>query len=113
MTNRNINNKINNMEANTTCIDLEKYDELKEEIRKLKEFRDKIHSDFIDVEIRARFFDATYIFYTKDEAIKKIADSHNKLIERIEELKNPKEKEITLNDIKNMSLLQFLKWRRK
>ena len=51
-------------------------------------------------------------FFTKDEAVKKIAEANVKLQIKIDELKNPEVKKPSFEELRKMSWWQFRKWKR-
>jgi hypothetical protein len=53
------------------------------------------------------------IFYTKDEAVKEVSEANKKLKLKINELINSKKNQITFEELKKMSLWQFINWKRK
>ncbi len=103
------------MEANTVILNLGDYNSL-------RDFRDEMekgHTYYVIEYTGYCGYTNTYRFVSTDEAVRIISEFNEKLQKRISDLqieiydlKNPK-KEITIEQIKKMSLWQFLKWRRK
>lgn len=103
------------MEANTVILNLGDYNSL-------RDFRDEMekgHTYYVIEYTGYCEYTNTYRFVSTDEAVRIISEFNEKLQKRISDLqieiydlKNPK-KEITIEQIKKMSLWQFLKWRRK
>ena len=107
------------MEANTVILSLPEYNALrdfKENIEKGNTFRT------IEYSTNSYMSQSSIIiplFVTTDEAVKEIARQNDtlskelaKVSAEIYELKNPKPKDLTLKDVKKMSIWKFLKWRR-
>lgn len=112
------------MEKNTVVLDL--YDYLA-----LKEFKEKIEKDYIQVTInesssgRNYYSRTTNKFLTKDEVIIKLGEEINKLKEQaynlVETGKDLNEKTIQINrdffnfkeQVKKMSIWEFLKYRKQ
>jgi len=103
------------MEANTVILNLGDYNSL-------RDFRDEMekgHTYYVIEYTGYCGYTNIYRFVSTDEAVRIISEFNEKLQKRISDLqieiydlKNPK-KEITIEQIKKMSLWQFLKWRRK
>ncbi len=105
------------MEANTVVLDLGEYNSL-------RDFRDEMekgHTFYVLEYTGYCGYTNTYRFVSTDEAVKVISQFNEKLQKRISDLeieiydlKNPEKKEvITIEQVKKMSLWQFLMWKRK
>jgi hypothetical protein len=102
------------MEANTVILNLGEYNSL-------RDFRDGIekgHTYYI-LEYTYCGYTMTYKFVSPDDAVKlaseindKLMDSIKKLEEEIINLKHPK-KDVTIDQVKQMSIVEFIKWKRK
>ena len=89
------------MTENKVTLDLKKYDELKEFERAVKETK-LIFYNYYTEEFRC---------IEPNEVIEKLNDRKDQLIKEINLLKNPKNEEITLDDVKKMSLFSLVKWK--
>lgn len=97
------------MEANTVLLSLEDYNELREDYNELREFKVESGKNLIPTWSVHR---GKYYYYTKDEVIKEIA-AHNKDFEdEIFKLRHSKPEEKTIEDVKTMSIWQFIRWKR-
>ena len=93
------------MEANTVVLTLRDYQEL-------KDFRDSIEKDGMVISSYRWGGEQTY-FYTKEESSKELLLHIRLLEEKVKDLQNPPKKEITLGDIKKMSVRDFKRWRKQ
>jgi len=106
------------MEANTVILSLPEYNALrdfKENIEKGNTYRTIDYSTHPHI---SQAYIAIPIFITTDEAVKEIANQNSNLSAELAKvssenyaLKNPKTKELTLKDVKKMSIWEFRKWR--
>jgi hypothetical protein len=93
------------MEKDTVLLSLETYNQL----RDFKENIEKGNS----IEITGYGYSCYQKFITTDEAIKNLMKDKDNLQKEISELKQgEKPREITLYEIKKMSIWKFLKWRK-
>lgn len=103
------------MEANTVILNLGDYNSL----RDFKEGMEKGYTYY--VEDHSIYYGSTisYRFVSTDGAVKMLSEMNQNLTTRISDLQNEicnlnnPEKEVTIEQIKKMSLWEFLKWRRK
>lgn len=92
------------MEPNTILLDVEKYNEL-------RDFKLNIEKgNTLYVYNNYGHYGAHFI--TESEAVEKLTKHIKELDDIIDELKNPKTKEIDIREIKRMSIFEFLKWRK-
>ena len=103
------------MEANTVTLTLSDY-------HSLKEFKEEMEKNNV-----ARLYGGSwansYHFIYKEQAFKEAEEVNENLRKENEYLRQtnhqlmyppqPQEKEITLSDVKKMSIWEFLKWKRK
>ncbi len=108
------------MEKNTLLIDIEVYNQLRDFKREMElgntlmVYPHSIQSNY------EQYHPIISRYITRDEAVKEVVDENNKLNDEIEKLKSQieklksqnKPKEISLSDVKKMSLWEFRKWRK-
>jgi len=99
------------MKNNQVTLNLEEYN-------RLRDFETEIKKGFIAVIHTGSYSCTEYI--DKDKAVQEIAEQNKKLHEKIDELdaelfdfKNGNIKEITITDVKEMSVRQFRKWKKQ
>lgn len=102
------------MEANTVILNLGEYNAL----RDFREEMEKEYTYYIQEYIYCGYT-KTYHFVSTDDAVKLISEINDKLMveikkleDEIVDLKNPK-KDITIDQVKQMSIVEFIKWKRK
>lgn len=106
------------MEANTVILSLPEYNTLrdfKENIEKGNTYRT---IEYSTSPYASQLCVTIPLFVTTDEAVKEIAKQNDSLSKELAklsaenyELRHPKTKELTLKDVKNMSIWEFRKWR--
>jgi len=103
------------MEANTVTLTLSDY-------HRLKEFKEEMEKNNV-----ARLYGGSwansYQYISMEQAFKEVEQTNETLKKENENLRRenhklmyppqPQEKEITLSDVKKMSIWEFLKWKRK
>lgn len=94
---------------NTVTISVEKYDELKEIERKSKEPR----KHTVVVFESHGLLGYKNMVSTDKESVKVLAEELKTANERIKELENPKPKETTIQGVSEMSIWNFMKWRKE
>ena len=106
------------MEKDTVILNIKDYNEL-------RDFKEYIERNYT-IEVKSYKYNIAIKYISKDEAVKQITselndkiDAHKKetdeLISKIRELEqraNTTHKEITIDDIKNMSYWEFRKWKK-
>lgn len=101
------------MDKNTILLDVNNYNEL-------RDFKNKIENGDFLVSVKI-FRNGSHIqtyktqIYTKETTIKMLTDDNEVLRKEIDNLidqLNPKQKEISLEDIKKMSYWEFRKWKK-
>lgn len=103
------------MEANTVTLKLSDYHEL-------RIFKEEMEQNHV-ARLYGGSWHNSYSFVTKEEALKTAEEVNESLKKENENLRRenhklmyppqPHEKELTLADIKKMSIWEFLKWKRK
>lgn len=102
------------MDKNTVLLSVEDYNAL-------RDFKKKITDGNVLVEYYSFGIgeSSTTSYYTSDEVAKELHKKNYNLKQEIEEfekkikeLENTKQKETTIDEIKKMSIWQFLKWKR-
>lgn len=91
------------MEANTVLLQTEEYNRLRDFYKGIQE--DKFVQIYSDHHYRY-----TVYYRTEKEVLKSLKDENKVLKKQLNQLKNPNEK--NLEQIKNMSLWEFIKWRK-
>lgn len=95
------------METNTVILSVQDYNEL-------RDFKNKIENDYSYNTWRSTCsFSLHEQWVTNSQAIKELSETNNELMKIINELRSPTKKEPSINEIKKMSVWQFLKWRKK
>lgn len=98
-----LNNK--NMENNTVTLSLELYNEL-------RDFKENIDNNHVIIISSNNYsFSSRRVIITTNEAIEEISKTNKDLQELIDTEKRYNTNQI--NEIKKMSLWEFLKWRKK
>jgi len=107
------------MEANTVILSLPEYNALrdfKENIEKGNTFRT---IDYSTSPYMSQAYIAIPKFVTTDEAVKEIANQNSNLSKELAKvsdenykLRHPETREVTLNDVKRMSIWEFRRWRK-
>ena len=92
------------MENNHVVIDLAHYNALRDFQTEVK----KTHSARVGYS-----WDGVETIYSLDDSVKYIAKINEKLLKEIYDLKHPKEKSKTIEDIMKMSWWELYKWKRK
>tara|TARA_R110000796_G_scaffold116035_1_gene228456 strand:- start:225 stop:515 length:291 start_codon:yes stop_codon:yes gene_type:complete len=91
------------MEANTVILQTKEYNRLRDFYKGIQE--DKF------VQVYSNYFHESEIFYrTEKEVVMRLKQRNEALKKELDKLKNPKEK--NLEQVKNMSLWEFIKWRK-
>lgn len=103
--------KFKAMETNTVNLNLRTYNRLRDFEKNIKENNSiSLNSYNSDNEYR------NYWYYTQSEMVKMIGKENNILMDKINDLERQlagEPKEMTLRDVRKMSIWQFIKWRRK
>ena len=91
------------MKENTVLLELENYNHL-------RDFRKYVENNETFAEYSSHYHNGIYIYSTED-AVKSLMTTNDELKEEIKKLEDSKYKNI--GDVKEMSLLQFIKWRKQ
>lgn len=109
------------MEKNTVLLGLPEYNELREFKEQLEKNNSCRALDYTNTVYNNNGYYPAVTFVTTDEAVKEIAAKNEGLIKHVEALNAeilklkypPKDKELTVNDVKKMSVWEFRRWKNK
>ena len=92
------------MEKDTVLLAVEKYNEL-------RDFKQKIEEGYtLTISSSNFYYDRRFI--TTDKAIEEVVNANKELQKQIEDLRSGNKKELSISEIKRMSIWKFLKWRK-